>query len=400
MNPIEPKDAIGHLEAAELLARAEAAAVMIAPRSAEIERGGRLPEDLSGRLARDGFYRMLVPRAYGGLEVHPQVFVDAVERIARADGASAWCVMISATAASCLAYLPADTARAIAATPDLCMAGVFAPRGTAAPEVRDGVEGFRVSGRWPWGSASPNAHFITGGCLVLDAAGQPEKLAGGMPAVRSMVFRRDQVTLLDTWEVSGLEGTGSTDFEVRDVFVPQAWSYSYLTAPTVDAALYRFPRFGMLSLGIAAACVGMAAGAVEALSELAGVKKPDASTKVIAQRPGVQQQVAEARALVRSSRAFIAETIAEAWAAGSAGGATTEHRMDLRLAASHAVRSSARAVDLMYGAGGGTSVYRRSVLQRHFRDVHVATQHMMVSDSTLELVGRLLLGVPTDVTML
>jgi len=387
-------------DAGHLLARADAACEAIAPRCDEIERAGRLPADLSARLAGDGFYRMLVPRAYGGLEVHPQVFVDVVERLGRADGASAWCVMISATAASCAAYLPPATSRELFADPGVCFAGVFAPRGTAVPEVRDGVEGFRVSGRWPWGSASRNAEFITGGCLVLDAAGQPEKLPGGMPAVRSMVFARAQVELLDTWDVAGLSGTGSNDFEVRDVFVPRARSYSLLTDAPVAGALYAFPRFGLLALGIAAACLGMAQGAIDELAVLAGVKKPDASAKVLAQRPAVQQQVAEAQALVRSARAFVAEAVGAAWAGAQTGTVDTAHRADLRLAATHAVRSAARAIDLMYGAGGGTAVYRRSALQRHFRDVHVATQHMMVGDSTLELVGRIALGVPTDVTML
>lgn len=383
-----------------LLAEADATAAAIAPRCDEIERMGHLPADLSARFAQAGFYRMLVPRVYGGLEVHPATFVEVVERIARTDGASAWCVMISATAASCSAFLPPEQSAAMFSDPEVCLAGVFAPRGVAVPETRDGVDGYRVNGRWQWGSASRNAHFITGGCLVMDAQGQPQKLPNGMPMIRSMVFEPADVALLDTWDVSGLCGTGSTDFEVRDVFVPHVRSYSYLTDTPVDVPLFAFPRFGLLALGIAAACLGMARGAIDELSLLAGAKKPDASAKVLAQRPAVQQQVAQAQALVRSARAFVGEAIDAAWAAALAGKVETAHRADLRLAASHAVKSSAQAIDLMYGLGGGSSVYRRSSLQRYFRDVHVATQHMMVGDSTYELIGRLLLGIPTDVTTL
>lgn len=386
--------------AVRLLAQAGGIAAEIAPRCDEIERLRHLPADLSARFARAGFYRMLVPEVYGGLEVHPTTFFDVVERLGRVDGASAWCVMISATAASCSAFLPAHVSGRIFADPEVCFAGVFAPRGTAIPETRDGVEGYRVSGRWQWGSASRNAHFITGGCLVLDADGKPRKLPNGMPLIRSMVFEPGQVELLDTWDVSGLCGTGSTDFEVREVFVPHDLSYSYLTDTPVDVPLFAFPRFGLLALGIAAASLGMARGAIDALSVLAGAKKPDASAKVLAQRPSVQQQVAQAHAQVRSARAFVGETIDAAWAAALEGTVSTSHRADLRLAATHAVTSAARAVDLMYGLGGGSSVYRQSSLQRHFRDVHVATQHMMIGESTLELVGRLMLDVPTDVTML
>lgn len=386
--------------AGRLLADADAISDAIAPRCDEIERLRHLPADLSERFARAGFYRMLVPKVYGGLEVHPTTFFDVVERIARVDGASAWCVMISATAASCSAFLSPAVSRRLFADPGVCFAGVFAPRGTATPEIRDGVDGYRVSGRWQWGSASRNADFITGGCLVLDADGKPRKLPNGMPLIRSMVFDPATVELLDTWDVSGLCGTGSTDFEVREVFVPHDRSYSYLTDTPVDVPLFAFPRFGLLALGIAAASLGMARGAIDELCVLAGAKKPDASAKVLAQRASVQQQVAQAHALVRSARAFIGEAIDAGWSAARAGRVETGHRSDLRLAATHAVSSAARAVDLMYGLGGGSSVYRRSSLQRHFRDVHVATQHMMVGESTLELVGRLMLDIPTDVTML
>ena len=118
-------------------------------------------------------------------------------------------------------------------------------------------------------------------------------------------------------------------------------------------------------------------------------------------RMGSMIDVSEAEALTRSARAYLVETIEAAWAAASRDGViSVEHRRDLRLATTHAVRAAARAVDLMYTLGGGTSVYKTSALQRHFRDVHVATQHMMVSEATYELTGRLFLGVPTNTAML
>jgi alkylation response protein AidB-like acyl-CoA dehydrogenase len=115
----------------------------------------------------------------------------------------------------------------------------------------------------------------------------------------------------------------------------------------------------------------------------------------------VQTQVSEAEALLRSGRAFLLEAVGDAWRAARADGVIgATERAAVRLAATHATRSAARAVDLMYDAGGGTSVYRTSVLQRCFRDVHVATQHMMVAPATFELTGRVLLGLDADVTQL
>ncbi|MFO1197407.1 MAG: acyl-CoA dehydrogenase family protein [Burkholderiaceae bacterium] len=384
-----------------LLAEADAIAGEIAPRVDEIERLRHLPADLSRRMAGAGLFRLLVPREYGGLEVHPRVFVDVVERVGRVDGSSAWCVMIGATAATCAAFLPPATARELFADPGVTLAGVFAPRGTAVSEARGGVDGYRVSGRWAWGSGSRNAHFVLGGCLVPGPDGKPQRLPGGAPAVRSVVFKAAEVRLLDTWDVSGLAGTGSTDFEVADVWVPATRTCSYLTDPPLPVPLYCFPTFGLLALGIAAVCLGMARGAIDALVELAGAKKPDASSKVLAERPGTQLQVAEAEAHLRAARAFVDRCVDVAWAQAERGGAIAiDARRDLRLAATHAVRAATRAIDLAYGLGGGSSVYRRSPLQRFFRDAHVATQHMMVSDASLELAGRLFLGLPTDATML
>lgn len=388
-------------ETVRLLADAAAIAGEIAPRTAEIERLRHLPADLSRRMAGAGFFRLLVPRCYGGLEVHPRVFLDVVERIARVDGSSAWCVMIGATAATCSAFLAPEVARGIFADPLVTISGVFAPRGSAVPTTRDGVDGYRVTGRWAWGSGSRNAHFVMGGCLVPGPDGKPRRTAGGAIEVRSALFEASQVTLLDTWDVSGLAGTGSTDFEVSDVFVPASRTCSYLSDAPVPVPLYSFPTFGLLSMGIAAVSLGMARGAIDELVELAGAKRPDASAKLLAERPGTQQQVAQAEALVRSARAFLDQAVDAAWTqAASTASIEVAARRDLRLAASHAVRSCTLAVDLMYGLGGGSSVYRRSGLQRHFRDAHVATQHMMVSDASMELVGRLFLGVPADVAML
>jgi alkylation response protein AidB-like acyl-CoA dehydrogenase len=105
--------------------------------------------------------------------------------------------------------------------------------------------------------------------------------------------------------------------------------------------------------------------------------------------------------MLRSARAFYYESIERAWESAQARGRIElEHRRDVRLATTHATRTCAQAVDLMYDLGGGTSVYRHSPLQRIFRDVHVATQHMMVSPATLELTGRLLLGLDTDSSQL
>ena len=381
---------------ADTVSAAAGMQALLRERAEEIEAARRLPQDISDRFGAAGFYRMCVPGLYGGLELAPAVTMQTVETLARADGSAAWCVFIGATSGSVLAALPEASAREIFARPETLIAGVVAPRGRA--ETVDG--GFRVNGRWQWGSATQNADWILGGSM-LERDGEIVRGPGGAPRSHMMLAPASQVELHDTWYVSGLSGTGSTDFEMRDVFVPEDRAVGFKAGPRPDGPLYAFPTFGLLAMGIAAVSLGLARAAIDELIEVAGGKTPQGSSRTLDRRPAAQADVSEAEALLRSSRAFYYEAIEAAWeAARTAGEVRVEQRRDLRLATTHAVRSCASAVDLMYHLAGGTSVYARSPLQRIFRDVHVATQHMMASRSTLELTGRLFLGLETDTSLL
>jgi alkylation response protein AidB-like acyl-CoA dehydrogenase len=154
-------------------------------------------------------------------------------------------------------------------------------------------------------------------------------------------------------------------------------------------------------MGIAAVALGLARASIREAVALAGAKTPDGSARKLANRPHVQGEVARAEAGVRSARAFLMESIETAWEVARRDSRIgVEQRRDLRLATTWATGQAAAAVDRMYEVAGGTAVYRDSPLQRHFRDVHAATQHMMVGTSTYELTGRLLLGLETDTSFL
>ena len=374
---------------------ARALAPILRERADEIEEARRLPDDLSKRFAQSGFYRMCAPEKYGGLEQAPAITMETIELIAQADGASAWVTFIGATSGTTLALLPEETARIVFPTPETMIVGVFAPRGKAVAVNK----GYQVNGEWQWGSGTQNADWVLGGCQVI-RDGETEKLSNGTPRSRMMLVPASEVEFLDTWYVSGLCGSGSTDFAIRDRFVPNERAVGLGVDGPLDRPLYLFPQFGLLSMGIAAVSLGLARAAINELVEIAGGKTPSGSARPLAARPASQTEVARAEATLRSARAFYFETIERAWEEACDGNLSTDARRDIRLATTHATHASAEAVDRMYHLGGGTSVYRRSPLQRIFRDVHVATQHMMVGPATYELTGRLLMGIDTDVSVL
>lgn len=378
------------------------AARELAPRvralAAEGERLRRLPPELVEALRGAGIFRMLVPATLGGAEVDPSTLVRALEELSRADGSAGWCAMIGATSAVVAAYLPEAAAREIyGLDPLVVTGGVFAPSGTAA--VVDG--GYRVRGRWAFASGCEHCAWLMVGAVVTEG-GKPRLSASGVPQTRLLLFPRDEVEIVDTWDVSGLRGTGSHTLALDGILVPAARAASIIADPPREAGpLYRFPVFGLLALGGAAVALGIARAAIDELRALAATKVPTAGRKRLGERGVVQVETAEAEALVEASRAFLFDAIEAAWQAAAGGGPIPLGlRARLRLAATHAVASAAKAVDLMYGAGGGTAIYASSPLQRCFRDVHVITQHMMVAPATLELIGRVLLGIDVDTSLL
>jgi alkylation response protein AidB-like acyl-CoA dehydrogenase len=258
-----------------------------------------------------------------------------------------------------------------------------------------------MNGRWAFASGSQHCAWLMGGCLV-QGPGGTEGSGDGVPDARVLLLPAGEVEIIDTWTVAGLCGTGSHDMVVTDAFVPASRAVALTSdAPRQPGALYAFPLFGLLAVGIAAVALGLGRAAIDELTDLAGVKVPTGSRRRLAQRGAVQSEVAQAEARLRSGRAFLLDAVGAAWTSACAGDTISlEQRALLRAAATHATREAAATVDLAYEAGGGTSIYASSPLQRHFRDVHVVTQHTMVAPPTYELAGRVLLGIPTDTSLL
>ncbi len=369
----------------------------IAARAADTEAQRRLPADLAGELARAGLFRLLVPRALGGAEVDAATLFTTLEAVARADAATGWCLMIGGTTALISAWLPPQYAAEIWADPDVITGGVFAPMGRARVDSDDYI----VSGRWPWASGSANCAWLLGGAVIMDG-GEMRRLPGGAPDHRMMVMPRRDVELIDTWDALGMRGTGSGDMAASDVRVPQGRSVSFFTdTPAHDGPLYRFPPFGLLALGIAAVACGNAAGALDDLAALAAAKKAPGSGRSMAERAVVQADYAAAHADLAAARALVMAEIAAAWDLVVAGDMLDlPARARLRLAATRITQVAARVAAKMHELAGGTSVYASHPLNRRFRDAHVATQHVMVAPATLELAGRVLLGLPTDASTL
>jgi alkylation response protein AidB-like acyl-CoA dehydrogenase len=368
-------------------------AALAAELATETERRRQLPDKLVTRLRDSGLLRAGAPLEAEGLELTPALALRCAELVARGDASAGWCVSIAITSSLLAAYLPPEARDELFGGGQGIAAGVWAPRGRARP-VDGGVV---VSGRWPFCSGIAHADLLFAGCMI--AGDAPS--AGERPWPSIVALRKQDLEIHDTWHTLGLRGTGSHDAVADELFVPASCMFSLFDGPVVNRPLYRFPIFGFFALSIAAAALGNAQAAIEDLVGLAAGKVGQGSTRTLAERAPTQASVATAEASLRAARALYYEAIEAAWEAAQRDDAVSVSlRNGLRLAATHAVRTSAEVARSMYDLAGGSAIYDDSPLQRRFRDAHTATAHFQVNEASREVPGRILLGQPADSAML
>lgn len=356
------------------------------------DRERQLPRELVTAVGAAGLFGMWLPRALGGPELNPIDFLSVIEELARLDGSLGWCTVIPAGYGRLAGAMVESVASKIFGSGQSVLAGTLNPTGRAVAEK----EGYRVSGRWSYGSFIGYSQWVLGNCITHDGA-QPRRDANGSPEFRLCIFPREQVEIFDVWHVGGLRATGSNEYFVNEVFVPEEWTIpipGFVSPRHQPGSLYATPLTSTFVSCIATVALGIARAAIEALNELAGAKTPTGSASVLQQKVTAQIDVARAEALVRSGRAFLFDELRKLWESIQAGvPASMESRALVRLAASHATQNAIEAVDLVYKLAGGTALFEDNRLERCFRDVHAAGQHIAVSPmSNLEPVGRVMLG--------
>lgn len=358
-----------------------------------IDADRELPRALFNAIADAGLFHIAVPRAVGGSEIDFPSYVQVIEEIGRADASVGWAVNQGATFAIMSTRMAPEVARAVwIDTPRSVVANTPAP--TARAIVVDG--GYRVTGRQGFSTGCRHASWIAAHAQVIENG--EVRLKDGNPEARYLLVPVAQVELLDTWHTRGMRGTGTHHFEVKDVFVPAERTFLARGAPLVtNGARYRFSTGLSFAAGDGAVALGLARSCLDAFFELAGAKTPRYTANLLRDQPLIQLTVGQAEAALRSGRAFLMEAVGDLWdEATSTGAVTLERRVALRLASTHAIRLAAQIVDSLYGASGATAAFEGNLIQRHFQDIHVITQHLQGRLAHYELVGQYSMGLPVD----
>lgn len=374
---------------ADYLAAIQRLAPLIKQHRRHFDEQRRVPDEVFTALADAGLFRLYLPKTLGGPELSPFDFMTVVEAASALDGSIGWLVGNGGGMSRIAGYLPEDVAGDWFADPHAFVVSATGAIGTAEPV--DG--GFRVSGRWPFGSGAHHATRFMGLSSIRTANGQD------MPPI-CCYFAESDVERHDTWFVSGLRGTGSCDFEVDNEFVPARHTHPLVDLkPTNPALLYRLPGLSAFAWTVSVVPLGIAQGAIDTFVELAGKKVRLGTAMLMRDRELVQDMVGRAETTLRAARAYLIDAMAELMAATDIGGdRLLQARAFFRAACANAAETAVRIVDAIAANAGTAAIFETGTLERSVRDVHAATKHVAMSPNNYAVAGRLKLGLEPGTT--
>jgi alkylation response protein AidB-like acyl-CoA dehydrogenase len=384
------------IEAQPLVQAAAALRPVVRSYRDEIEREQRLPKALVEQFHAAGFYNLVIPRELGGLQTDPLTYVRVVELLAEGGGAVGWNLANNSILQLVTLGLPDEGVQEVYAHgADTVVAGTAVIGGGRAVPV-DG--GYRVTGRWPFGSGCQESSWMLGSFQILDGD-QPRRSPDGASVYWRGVFQRSEVQIVEgSWDVTGMRATGSFDWTVDEVFLPERRTMVHAGVPLDNqwkrwpGISYALPAQAWVGPHHSAVITGIARAGIDALIELASEKTPRGRTDRLCENPQVQDAVGRADAILNAGRAYRSAMITEIWNTVAAGEDTTlDQRARCRLAAVHATDSARAAMDLMYRHGGSTSFQRASRLAECWRDLHVVGQTAALAPEWYPIGGRVLL---------
>jgi alkylation response protein AidB-like acyl-CoA dehydrogenase len=392
------KDDIG--PSTDWLARARALAPVIEAAGDRIEADRSIPEEIVGALHAAGLFRMLLPVSLGGGGADAMTFNQVIEIISAADASTGWCLAQAVASTHAAGFLAPEIAREVFGAADGAVAW-GPPSGLAKAVAVEG--GYVVTGKWRFASGSEHCPWMGGHSTVFERDGQPRLDAKGRPVNRTMLFRKEKATIHDIWHVLGLRGTRSNDYEVTDLFVPEAYTtWRDLPADRREAGpLYNIPLLTLYGIGFSGVALGIARSCLDAFMQLAATKKSAGgvgSTAVLRDNAVIQSQVAKATGQLNAAHAYLQQMLREIWGTSQASGRfSLEQRARLRIAITSAMEEARKVVDFSCQAAGTSAIFVRSPFERRFRDMHTAIAQGQAHLANFEAAGQALFGIePTQ----
>ncbi|WP_322750567.1 MULTISPECIES: acyl-CoA dehydrogenase family protein [unclassified Frankia] len=372
----------------EILDRARAVAPRLRERSADIERERRLPADVVELLRGTGVFRMGFGHRWGGPETSSVEQTEVIEALSYGDAAAGWCAMIGSDTGLYAAFLDESVAREMFPSLDMITAGLLFPTGHA--ERVPG--GYRLTGRWQFGSGITHSDWVISGAFIY-RDGRPDPSPSGDPHdSRLMMVPRGQVEVVDTWYTTGLAGSGSCDYTITDIFVPEEHTLVFGSVRNGSGALAQ-PEVHMRNMpGVP---LGIARAALDHVREIVATRVHPVSGAA-ADDYRMQVTIADCEADFVATRSGVYASMQRQHEVLAAGGSlddlSPDERAALPLSRRHAFRTARSIVGRLYDLLQTSSIYRPSPLDRWLRDTNTMCQHVVAQDRILQSAGAYLLG--------
>ncbi len=375
----------------DLLEATRALRPLIEAEAPRIEETRRITPAVVDALRGAGLYRMLVPKSLGGMELSLNAYSEVMQEVAAADASTAWCLSQNSGICRVSAYLPPDGAQEVFGSPDTVLSW-----GNGLGTARKVEGGYVLTTRLQTSSGCHHATWL--GCQdaeIADEHGNVDPSTRGRKHGGILFFPASEAQIEDVWQVSGLRGTGSDTYSVTELFVPER--HRALEKPFEKNPLYVFSTTNIFSIGFASVCLGIARASLDAFEALAGGKTSRGAPNAMREQTRIQGVIGRNEAHLRSVRAYLHDTIAQAWQqVGRRHRLDMRTRIDLRLATTYTMQRCAAVVDAAYTTAGSTAIYTSNAFERRFRDMHAATQHIQARDDHFENAGKYLLGGEPD----
>jgi alkylation response protein AidB-like acyl-CoA dehydrogenase len=374
----------------EILVRLGELAPIFRQGAAEAERLARLPKQVSRALLRYGLFRLWIPKKCAGFELDLPEALAVLETAARLDGSIGWAVMIGSYGGLFASHLDDTTANMLFARPEAVIASATVPDGRAVRVAG----GYRVTGCWHYATGAHYATAFMVNCIVMEG-GTLTFGENGRPITRALLLDSAQVAILPSWDASGLRGTGSDDFEVRDVFVPEQRSFSLTNPmPREPGALYRIPLHTALELSITAVALGIVRHALDDFAALARGKKVAGPGGSLADDPMVQARYAEARVTWGLIKAGMDTLARRVWQDALANRTLSNTELsEVTASCTLSVRQLRAAVSELIALAGMNAIQPESELARAWRDLQALSAHAAITPRNLTTIGSMLLAV-------
>jgi alkylation response protein AidB-like acyl-CoA dehydrogenase len=378
--------------AADIHANARALGGYLREKSDAIEEARQLPREVAARLREAGMFRLMMPKEWGGPEMCPAEQVEVIEELAKANASAAWCVMIGCDSGFFAGFLEDSAAREIYPSLDMPTAGSATPSGRA--ERVSG--GYRVSGEWSFGSGVTHADVVELACALYQN-GAPVKKGQGTPVTCGFLTPASNVTVVDNWRTTGMRGTGSCDYSVKDLFVPERFLCNIRPPARRPGVLWRrstnfLPKVAGVPLGMARAVIDYAVDTIKSRVEIP-------SGRPLRNSGRLQSVIADAEMMLGAARSYVFAAMEREWTRLDKNEQPSiRERTDAWLSRVNAAQAAREIIRMLYDALGSASIYsERSPLDRALRDAETVCQHIVMQRKTLTMAGTLLLEADTPV---